>query len=56
LAYADEVHTVGKNIDVIKKSIEALLNTTNEVDPQAKPERTKYKLIHATRRQKNHNL
>jgi hypothetical protein len=44
LAYADDVHVVGENIDTIKKNKEALLDASKEVGLQVNPEKTKYML------------
>jgi hypothetical protein len=32
LAYADDVHIVGENVDTVKKNREALLDASEEVD------------------------
>jgi hypothetical protein len=41
LAYADDVNTVGENIDTIQKNIRALLDTNKEVGLEVNPEKAK---------------
>jgi hypothetical protein len=38
LAYADDVNTVGENIDTVKKNTDALLDTRTEVGPEVNSE------------------
>jgi hypothetical protein len=45
LAYADGVNIVGENIDPIQKNTKALLFTSNEVDLEVIPDKTKYILV-----------
>jgi hypothetical protein len=45
LAYADDVNTVGKNIDTIQKNTKDLLDVIKEVVLESNPERTKYMLM-----------
>jgi hypothetical protein len=42
LAYADDVNTVGENIDIIKKSTESLLDASMKTGLEVNPEKTKY--------------
>jgi hypothetical protein len=45
LAYADDVNTVGENVDATQKNKEALLDARKEVGLQANREKTKYMLM-----------
>jgi sorting nexin-29 len=45
LAYADDVNIVGKNIGMVKKNTEALLDASKEVGLEVNPEKTKYTLM-----------
>jgi hypothetical protein len=45
LAYVDDVNIVEENIHTIKKSMEALLNTSREVGLEVNPEKTRYMLM-----------
>jgi hypothetical protein len=40
LAYADDVNTVGENIDTIQKTQKALLDASKEVGLEVNPEKT----------------
>jgi hypothetical protein len=42
LAYAEDINTVGENIDTIKKNTEALLDINKEVGLEVNQENTKY--------------
>jgi hypothetical protein len=45
LAYADDINIVAENIDAIPKNTEALLEASNVVGLEVKPEKTKYMLM-----------
>jgi hypothetical protein len=45
LDYADNVNTVGGNIDTIQKNTKALLDASKEIGLEANPEKTKYMLV-----------
>jgi hypothetical protein len=45
LSYADDVNTVGENIDTIKKNIEALFDASKKVGLEVNREKTKYMLM-----------
>jgi hypothetical protein len=45
LAYADDVITLGEDIDTIQKNIEALLDAGKEVGLEVNSEKAKYMLI-----------
>jgi hypothetical protein len=45
LAYADDVNTVGENIDTIQKNTKPLLDAIKEVGLEVNPEKTKYMLV-----------
>jgi hypothetical protein len=53
LAYADDVNTVGENIDTIQKNTEALLDTSNEVGLEVNPEKPKYMMLSEGRAKQN---
>jgi hypothetical protein len=50
LAYADD-NIVGENIDTIQKNTRAVLDTSKEVGLEMNPEKTKYMLVYAVKRQ-----
>jgi hypothetical protein len=50
LAYADD-NIVGENIDTIQKNTRDLLDTSKEVGLEMNPEKTKYMLVYAVKRQ-----
>jgi hypothetical protein len=45
LAYADDVHIVGENMDTIKKNTEALSDASKQTGLEVNPEKTKYMLM-----------
>jgi hypothetical protein len=45
LAYADHVNVVGENMDIIKKSREALLDASKKVGLEVNAQKTKYMLM-----------
>jgi hypothetical protein len=45
LAYADDVHLLGDNIDTIKKSTETLIDINQEASLEVNAEKTKYMLL-----------
>jgi coproporphyrinogen III oxidase-like Fe-S oxidoreductase len=45
LAYADDVNTVGENIDTIQRNTKALLDVSKEVGLEVNPEKTNYMLV-----------
>jgi hypothetical protein len=51
LAYADDVNTVGENIDTIQKNTKALLDASMKVGLEVNPEKTKYMLGSRCQRQ-----
>jgi hypothetical protein len=51
LAYADDVNIREEKTDTIKKSTEALLETSKEVGLEVNAEKTKYTKCHVIRRQ-----
>jgi hypothetical protein len=44
LAYTDDVHLLGDNIDTTKKNTEALIDANKEVGLEVNTEKTKYML------------
>jgi hypothetical protein len=50
LAYANDVNTVGENIDITKNNTEALLDASKEVGLEVNPEKTKYMLMSRSQR------
>jgi hypothetical protein len=50
LAYADDVNTVGENIDTINKNTKALPDVTKEVGLEVNPEKTKYTLMSSSQK------
>jgi hypothetical protein len=45
LAYADDINTVGKNLDTMKKNIEAVLDASKEVCLEVNQEKRKYMVM-----------
>jgi hypothetical protein len=45
LAYADDVNTLGDNIDTIKKNTETLIDASKEVGLEINVEKIKYMLL-----------
>jgi hypothetical protein len=45
LSFADDINTVGENIDTIKKNTYALVVASEEVGLEANPKETKYVLM-----------
>jgi hypothetical protein len=45
LAYADDVNTVGENIDTVKKNTQPVLDASKDVGLEVNPENTKYMLM-----------
>jgi hypothetical protein len=45
LAYADDLHLLGDNIDTIKQNTETLIDASKQVDLEINVEKTKYMLL-----------
>jgi hypothetical protein len=45
LAYADDVHLLGDNIDIVNKNTEILIDARKEVGLEVNVEKTKYMLV-----------
>jgi hypothetical protein len=56
LVYADDVNLLGKNINIIKKNVEAPLDASKEIGLEVSSEKTKYMFMshHQTAGQSNY--
>jgi hypothetical protein len=56
LAYADDVNTLGENIDTLQKNTKALLDAGKEVGLEVNSEKTKYMLMSCKKAGQKHSI